>query len=516
MRQSIPFVSPSYNRSDFYSVSSQSCVNFYLENYPTASPRATVAAIGMPGLSTYINLVGSSVRGMISYQGTGYVVVDNGVYQITNASTVPPTATLLGTIATSTGPVNFCAIGLVQQIVLNDGVNTYYIHGGTPPGTLTNITNAGGIPASVLQAVAKDGFFLYLQATNNTVWVSNIQDAATVGGAFFQLSSHFDQLQWAVALDQYVYFFGQNVSEIWYNAGTALQPFGRTSGGVLQFGVVAGATAVNVGDSLYLLGQLEDGILGVVTITGSSYSVISDPTLNTKITGYVKTSDAFAWKDSVNGHQFYNITFPTAEQILSVGGVTANRGRTWSYDVTQGNWSERTSWNPSLNLQDRHLCNCSMFLGGMQIIGDYQSGYLYVESTNNLSDTIQGVNYPIYGTLIGPHLMDHGNNFSVYNLEFEIERGEGLDGTGQGSAPQVAFSYSKDQGHTYTGPFMLNLPHIGNYKKRVRKGSVGGARVLTMKLDFTDPIKRVVTGITAEIEYEGRPSNSQLSFMSNQ
>lgn len=492
----IPFIVPSYNKKNFTSASVQRLVNFYQEPYMSAAGSTQMAAIGMPGLNTWINLNGGVIRGMFNYQETGYVVVDNNVYCITNVTSTPPTATLIGTIATSQGMVNFCAIAQ-NIIVLNDGTNTYSITGAVPPRTLALLSGSGGVLSHITRVVQKDGFFLYLTPTDNVIWVSNLEDPTTVQGtSFFEAPTQADLLQAAITSNEYVYCFGSHSMEIWQDTGAQFQPFTRFAGGIFQFGIAANNSAVSISDNIYFLAQSPNGLLGVIEMNGLTNQVISTNHLNYTFTNYNKVSDAFGWSDVCNGHANYNITFPSA----GVVGTTI-QGCTWTYDTQTQMWSERTSYNPQFSYNDRHATNCQMYIGGQQIVGDYQSGYLYVLSQSNLSDTLQGVNYPISRTLISPHIMNADYWFALNNLEFDVERGEGL-ASGQGSSPVMFFSYSKDKGHTWSNQITLNVTAMGQYRNRIRVGSVGSARTLDLKIDCSDPIVWVFYGITAELDSE--------------
>lgn len=498
-RASIPFVNASQDSNDRTGMSAAKMINFYMESF-----EGKMCAIGTPGLSTWYNASGNSVRGCINFQETGYAVVDNTVYMITNP-TGTPVFTSLGTIDTSTGRVNFSAIAQAQIIILNDGINTYSITGATPPATLTNVSGVGGIPSSVLRVVAKDGFFIFLTSTNNQVWVSAVGAITVAGLSFFSINSNYDRIVTAICNDQFVYFFNQYTSEIWQDAGTDVQPFAQAPGGVLQVGTAAKDSPVVLSENCYFLAQSTSGILGIMMMNGTTLQLVSDSFLNAKIASYSTISDAFGWTHSDKGHVFYNITFPSADTSLA-----PTVGKTWSYDTSNGVWSELQSYNPTYFTQDRHAANCQMFIGNKTIIGDYQTGYFYVLSQDNFGDTLGGTFYDTRRVLIGPHIIDRDTFFSISNVELDLERGVGLDGSGQGSLPVLEFSVSKDRGHTYSTPTTLTVPPRGDYRTRIRKGSLGGGYCFTPKLEVSDPVRWRVYGMTVELGIAN--SNPQLNY----
>jgi hypothetical protein len=58
---------------------------------------------------------------------------------------------------------------------------------------------------------------------------------------------------------------------------------------------------------------------------------------------------------------------------------------------------------------------------------------------------------------------------------------------------------SKDGGNSFYSVGFSSMGPIGEYTQRVIWNSLGAARDWVLKLRITDPVKRVITGASAEI-----------------
>jgi hypothetical protein len=72
-----------------------------------------------------------------------------------------------------------------------------------------------------------------------------------------------------------------------------------------------------------------------------------------------------------DGHEFYVLTFPTAD-------------KTWCYDVTTQLWHRRASRDAQRLHRER--TNCAAFFQGLNLFGDYSRGLLYEASLSAFTD----------------------------------------------------------------------------------------------------------------------------------
>lgn len=175
------------------------------------------------------------------------------------------------------------------------------------------------------------------------------------------------------------------------------------------------------------------------------------------------------------------ITFPTAN-------------KTWAYDTSTGLWHERAFNNDGSLI--RHRSNCYAFAYSAHTVGDFENGRVYELSKDVYSDS---------GTAItrlrtSPHISTGLVRNFFKSFQLDMETGVGLDGTGQGTDPQVMFRFSDDGGHTWSNERLRSAGRIGETKWRVRWHRLGMARNRIFEVKITDPVRVALLG--AEIEFE--------------
>ena len=491
MKQYIPILQSNYNKTNMKGASNAQLVNLYLETFPQAvQNRPNIAALYTPGLDEFLDLTGSEVRSLFEYQGVGYAVVDSTVYRITDILGTPVAASI-GTMNSNSGPIS--VTGTTTEIVWCDGTDVYQYSSSvfsTTTATVTTNMTATSVPIFVTQ---KDGFVIYCTNLNSAVYVSALLNADSVAAlSTFQTNSSYDPLVSAISSNSYIYFFGTQTTEIWYDAGTAIQPLARVSNGVVQYGIVAPHSAVEVRDNIYFLAQSKEGVHGIAVMNGTQTEIISNPDFVSKILGYNSIDDAIGWVDIHDGHTFYNITFPEAETLVS----TVSIGKTWSIDITSGAMFERSSYDESIFQQNRHKANCKMSVGQLQLVGDFQSGKIYEISKDFYDDN----GTEITRRIVSPNLKDRDLFLSIYSLDIDLERGIGLDGDVQGSEPEIMLEVSKTEGRTWGNKLFRSLGTIGNYNRHIRFSSLGGGRSMTIRLTMSDPVPWAIYSVTAELE----------------
>ncbi len=501
-RQVVRFLAAPYAQKGLRVAGQQSLKNLYLHPTPGYSDgrgayvtpmhindAAIYGVMRTPGTDLGVTIAGSQVRACLSYLGNGYVVVDNQIWKVTSTLVA---SQLTITLAGSTGVATMAAVG--NEIVVCCNSKIYRIAVLTD--VVTDITasltaiDALNIPIWVM---SQNNRFIYMTSNANYVYISNLLAAATITALdAYSPNTLPGTLTSGAVTSWYQYYFRDNSVEVYADTGAEIGPFSRVTGGAVRVGSAAQQSALAILDKVYYLGRTESGILGIIELTGSVYKVVSTPDFVQTVNDYYRVTDAIAWTDTHNGHVFYNLTFPTKEFTAE---YSTNIGVTWSYDVTTGLLFQRTSFEVSTSRESRHIANCSMYLGGFQLVGAWNSGVLYKLDTDFLDDDGQ----LIYRQLVTGTLTDRDSFFSMYNLEIDVERGIGLV-SGQGSDPQITIEISKDRGYTYGNPIVRSAPAVGIYNQRVRISSIGGARSMTLRLSMTDPVAWAFNGITAEIE----------------
>lgn len=530
------FVGEAYTARSIYQ-DDQELINLYPEIDANRGPdkRGVVALYPTPGLINLLTFTDAAeVRGLYVVSGSTIMMAVCGasVYSVSTGFV----ATKVGTLATSTGPVSMADNGLVVMIVDGNsryvynfttgyfsnlttatftgtiagttltvtaitagliGLNQVVVGAGVTAGTTitafgTGVGLTGTYVLSVASAVgpipmtAADGAFnggsqvgivdnFFVYANPNTIqWgASNPLSASSQPLSFSSKDGSPDLLVSLVVDKREVYLLGERTSEVWIDQGSFPFPFARLPGTSSQHGCVAAYSIARLANSFAWLSRDTRGQGIVYQMDGYVPKRISTYAVENAITGYPIISDARAYSYQQGGHEFYILTFPSADI-------------TWVYDFTSAMWHKRL-WRDNLNVLHRHRGNCSATFANQVVLGDWQNGQLYSLDLNTYTD----VGAPIYRLRRCPHLTESLNRVAHKELQLQFQPGVGLV-TGQGSNPQAMLQWSDDGGSTWSNEHWTSVGAIGQYKARAIWRRLGQARDRIYQVAMSDPVNWVI------------------------
>jgi hypothetical protein len=232
---------------------------------------------------------------------------------------------------------------------------------------------------------------------------------------------------------------------------------------------------VRMDNTLFWLGQDERGAGIVWRVNGYTPQRISTHSVEWFISEYAKAngiSDAVAYAEQDEGHTCYVLHFPSATcEPSAAGGMTQNvrLGATWVYDVASQQWHERAYWNAPTGQWQAHLGRSHCYGFGQHLVGDYQSGNIYVASSDNFDDAGKAIRR----VRRAPVLSDEQRTMFFHSLEIAMQVGAGnaIDPN-----PLGALRCSNDGGLTWGSERTISLGVAGNYTDRVRWTALGSAR----------------------------------------
>lgn len=438
-------------------------VNLYPELVETRDGKAVGALFPCPGLTLYAALPQGPVRGMFCTPNVAYVVGGNQLYTVSNfgapgsAPLVQPYAGM--TLPSTIGPVSIVAsgmnIGAGSQVAMFDGQVGKII--GTT-GTASTIT----LPFTGLQTPAayQDGFALIGQGSSQTIWQSNLFDLSAWSALAFQAATgSFDQIVALATLQRQVWVFKQFNTEVWVDNGTSPFAFGALQGVFIQQGCAAPFSIGRSSESLMWLSQNTQGRGMVLEASGYQAQRISTHALEHTIAGYSTIFDATAYTYQQDGHDFYVLTFPSANA-------------TWCYDRATRLWHQRASF--AAGVFGRHLGNCQGFFQGLNLIGDYSSGNVYFfDQASTLDNGRPRKWLRSWRAMAQPST--EPQRFTALTLD--MQTGIGLpDG---GAAPQIMMRWSDDGGHNWSSVLQASAGKMGQTARRVSWKRLGSTRRAT-------------------------------------
>jgi hypothetical protein len=432
----------------------QVCVNFYPE-VDQENPKEVVALLGCPGLNPLISAPGGGVPGYTVAQtawpapstlnlpvrgmwelpnGTALFVISNTCYVMSVAVSATSnqfpsfTLTSVGTLLTNSGPVSIrdnnggglpynVSGTTVDLAVIVDGPYGYSYNYNTA--TFARITDPEFYGAD--RVVCIDGWFVFnlpgTQIFYTPISPYSLTFSGAGNGTFVALKDAApDNLVTIAESKQQLWLIGDKTTEIWYDAGGANFAFSRLQGNLLQVGCKAKHSVARFGsggqDGLIWFGRSDRGENTIVLTEGFSYKVVSDPAFGDEVATYPITNDAIGYSYQEDTHEFYVLTFPTADV-------------TWCYDAQSGLLHKRLSYDPYADKFHRHRSNCYMNFQGMRLVGDYQTGTIHQLTRTAYTDA----GWPLVAWRRAPHIWDKGARGRVFmgSLQIEFLPGVGVE-----------------------------------------------------------------------------------------
>lgn len=485
----------------------QQCINFYPE-VDQQNPKEVLALLGCPGLAQ-LCAVGSGapgfnasmtvwpqpsavtnlpVRGFWELPGgtTALTVIAGFCYLITTSNptaTSFPTLTLtqVGQLLTTTGQVCIRDNNAGGYAVIVDGPYGYLYNIATR--AFSQITDPAFLGADRVAYI--DGWWIFNRPGTQTFYTNFPQFGTGFNGTYFALKDGApDNLVTIIENKQQLWLIGDKTTEIWYDAGGQYFAFQRLFGTLLQSGCKAKHSVSRYNadgqDCLIWFGRSERGENVILRTHGFNTATISTPAFGDEVATYPITSDAIGYTYQEDTHEFYVLTFPTADV-------------TWVYDNQSKLLHKRASYDPYAQALHRHRSNCFMNFAGMRIVGDYQNGAIYQLTRSAYTDA----GWPIYAKRRSPHIWDKDERGRVFvaSLEVEFRTGSGNQ-SGLGSNPVVNLSISRDGGQTFNQPYPMPLGTVGQNKTRAMWRRLSFARDNVVDITVTDPVNRDIVGAT--------------------
>ena len=437
-------------------VSDQMLVNLYREIQPEAE-KNRMAIYPTPGLSLFASFGAEPVRGWWQVGTLIYAVVRNNVYSLNNAGT----RTLLGSINSTTGRVDLSDNG--QEVIIVDGQDgwIYDIAGAT----LTEITDADWPGANTVTFLA--GYFIISEPDSGRFYISGLYDGASWDALDFATAeSNPDELVRVFADGGQLLLFGDKTTEVWGNSGAADFPFAVIGGAASEWGLAARWSVAKFDNSVMFLRKNRLGQVQIAKQAGYQSMAISTPELDNRINSYAAVSDATAFSYMIDGHSFYQINFPTANE-------------SWLYDGLSNAWQKVQSGT------GRHRADLQINFIDKPYVADFSNGNVYLLDPTAYTDN----GAPISREMVCKHIST--GDWSIFDeLWLEMEAGVGLV-SGQGSDPQIMMQISKDGGHTWGNEIWVGFGRIGEYRTRAAWRRLGRSRDWLFKFRVTDPVKTV-------------------------
>lgn len=487
----------------------QRSVNLYGEaNPPDAETKFTF--YGCPGLRPLGSAPIAPGRGLYWANNEAlYYVAGNTLYAVSSSWALTP----LGTIGTTTGPISMADNG--TTLVLVDGsTNGYQV-------TLTTnafspISPAANSPPPLGGGVYAfygadrvdmiDGFML-LNSPDTQNFYSTYNNEIVFDALYFASKNGYsDLLVTVIVTRREIWLIGKRTTEIWYDAGDPNFPFSIMPGPFLQHGCSAKYSVAQINGAVFWLSQDQAGNNIVARGEGYQAKPITTQAMVAEWAKYPTTADAQGFCFQINGHSFYQISFPHA-------------GKTWRWDETTEQWHEPV-YTDSNGAENRHRASCAAFAYGVNVVADWETGQLYALDPEIHTDN----GAPMYFRRGFPHMMQDGRQVIYPGFVLDVEAGTSPNTTHQpgpfplavpvgvpidagtmasgllagpapvDTSPQVFLRWSDTRGRTWGNPVAQSLGATGDFLAQPSWNRLGRARDRVFEIFGVIPGRLAISG----------------------
>lgn len=397
------------------------------------------------------------------------------LYSINNAMVV----TVIGVIGTIAGDVSMADDGTF--LVLVDGVKGY-VYNMTVPAGLNQIVD-GNFTTSPKTVSWQDGYFIVTSGLTRQFQLSQITptiDPMVWPAIQINFAASGPGAIQAGEVDHNILnLFTQHNAEFWQDTGSPDFPYALIPGSSAEFGLAAPWSLAKFDNSLVGVFQSEQGGVNVSRMAGFSLRKLSDHDIDSILSAYTAVGDAEGFAYTMGGHPMYVANFPT-------------ENASWAYDGLSNVWSEFQS------SAGRYWGNKFANFVGRLLVSDYRNGNIYQLDEATFSDNGTDIAMEVQSK----HIWNDDKFIGIKQVQIDIESGVGLV-SGQGVNPVCDLQVSKDGGFSFQSMGYSSLGPIGNYTQRMKWYNLGAARDWVLKLRITDPIKRIITGASAEVQGAG-------------
>lgn len=457
-------------------------INWYPETDQSGQGRNGKVQAFVPTPGTDRVLAGTGVPARGSYFATNnvlYYVRGNQLLRCdpvwVNGRLDQLTPTVLGTLDSTIGPVSMVDNGI--HLCLVDGARGYTVELST--NTFSQITDPD-FPGSDF-VVFLDGFFIFNRPGTGQIFVSELYGTDFDALDFVTAESSPDPVVALAVVNNYLWVFGTRTIQAYYrNPSTDIDafPFATEPGSVLQTGTIAPFSVTQQENRLFWVGANERGAGVVYTNSGFGLERISTYAIDNIIQNWPDLSSITGFAYQQNGHLFYCISNTSSNE-------------TYVWDQSEGMWHRRAWRNPQTGQLNRHRPEVYSYAYGEHLTGDYATGEVYLYNLRRYVDRYagEGTGDYIYRCRTSPDTeAEMLYNVIYHEFVLDAQVGQGLDGVGYGTNPQICLVWSDDGGYSWSDEYWRSLGRIGNYLTRVKWVQLGWGPKRVWRVFTTDPV----------------------------
>lgn len=443
------------NKASAPNESVERLLNGYLDAAPQG--KELVVVYGTPGRVLWCQGLDGPVRGMLEVNETLYVVAGTKLYVVA----ADAAKTEIGTIP---GSDDVQMAGDGTNVVAVSG-GEIYVYDGLTTGPVTDPD--APLASSV---VWTDGYFLFGELNTQQFFISGLgtpmaYDALDYASAEWKP----DNIVTPVTLRRTVYLAGTKSIEAQQNTGAADFPFSRYQDILIDVGVAGRAAITTTNDTMFWLAS--DGTIR--RLDGLTASVISTAPVAKIIKGWADKAATVASSHVWGTHLF--VVFRNPQGCIV-------------WDQATERWAERGSYGQA-TWGVTHCATCY----GSVLFGSPTEGKIYRLDDDALDED----GAPLEFEMVTPFAYVGGKLFTIDELEVMPQAGVGS----QTLDPAITCERTQN-GQDWSAPQIRRLGKAGQRDHRVLFGLQGEGRAMAFRLRITDPVKRAILAVYADVDPE--------------
>lgn len=308
---------------------------------------------------------------------------------------------------------------------------------------------------------------------------------------FGSAESHPDKIVRGYVYNSFFYAFGERTIEMFSNTGRGNPPFERMNGSILSIGLAAKNSLAHTDKALYFLADDQK----VYRTFGGQHQEVSSKSIVRQIQKLNKIDDATAFTFSIDGYNFYAITFPESRKTFCLNEEYGSDG--W-FELNSGDYTDE------FFVENTYNVGSFLEIFNKRIMCDLKNGRLFeLDPDTYTNDGKPILRERITHTIDSSVLGIKGKKLQAKNIELIMEKGVG-NIIGDGEDPKVILDVSYDGGQTWKHISFLKIGRFGETTIKVEAPIHDKFYTLQLRIRVNDPVYIALFSVVIDLRIAGR------------
>jgi len=300
--------------------------------------------------------------------------------------------------------------------------------------------------------------------------------------------SNSDAITALYAIGSNLIVFGPKSIEFWQRGSNEYETWTRTSYTFnREIGLDAPTSISSVNNNVCFVSNGMNAGRAVFAITDTSFTKISETWLDDILDGSL-TENIIGYSYSRSNHSFYCIYIPNSKD---------GNSRTFCYDFTTKEWSERTSRDIKDGKDKAWNLIYPLWFNNQTVFGHINDGNIvYLDDDFHEEEVNENSTIPLIRKRQTPVLLNNYQPFIFDELGVEMNTGSIDD---YSMDPKIQLEISEDGGYTFNNTILEECGKVGQYFYRVKFLGLGMQRLCVIRLTFSEQMDLTLTNSSIRV-----------------